>query len=288
VADSASPSKGYVPIKNRPPGESVEPAAHIVSPDALALVRFGLRAADDPRILNTVKVIDALLKTELPYGPGWHRYNDDGYGEHIDGSPFDGTGVGRIWPLMAGERAHYELAAGHVDEATRLLHVLEASAGIGKLIPEQIWDTTDIPEKELFFGKPSGSAMPLVWAHAEYVKLLRSLRDGHVYDTPPQTVQRYIVSKVESNRLTWRFNYRCLVLPVGKLLRIEVLAPAIVHWSIDNWQTSEDTETRDVGLGVYLVDLPLATQPANTTVVFTFHWSASNTWEGTDFSIIIV
>jgi len=288
VADSASPSKGYVPIKNRPPGESVEPAAHIVSPDALALVRFGLRAADDPRILNTVKVIDALLKTELPYGPGWHRYNDDGYGEHIDGSPFDGTGVGRIWPLMAGERAHYELAAGHVDEATRLLHVLEASAGIGKLIPEQIWDTTDIPEKELFFGKPSGSAMPLVWAHAEYVKLLRSLRDGHVYDTPPQTVQRYIVSKVESNRLTWRFNYRCLVLPVGKLLRLELLAPATVHWSVDNWQTSQDTETRDVGLGVFLADLPVDTQPPNTTVIFTFHWSASNTWEGTDFSIIIV
>jgi glucoamylase len=26
--------------------------------------------------------------------------------------------------------------------------------------------------------------MPLVWAHAEYVKLARSLRDGRVFDTP--------------------------------------------------------------------------------------------------------
>ena len=95
---------------------------HIVSPDALALVRFGLRAADDPRIVNTVKVIDALLKVETPHGPAWHRYNDDGYGEHADGSPFDGTGIGRAWPLLTGERAHYELAAGRSDEAENLLH----------------------------------------------------------------------------------------------------------------------------------------------------------------------
>ena len=88
VADAASPSKGFVPIKNRPPGEKAEQAAHIVSPDALALVRFGLRSPDDVRILNTVKVIDALLKTDLPYGPGWHRYNDDGYGEHQRWKPF--------------------------------------------------------------------------------------------------------------------------------------------------------------------------------------------------------
>ena len=85
---------------------------HLISPDSLALVRFGLRAPDDPRILNTLKVIDALLKVNLPQGPCWYRYNGDGYGEHQDGSPFDGTGIGRPWPLLAGERAHYELAAG--------------------------------------------------------------------------------------------------------------------------------------------------------------------------------
>ncbi|MCG7860540.1 hypothetical protein MD537_26390, partial [Flavihumibacter sediminis] len=92
TATAASPKDGFVPIKNRPPEDSVEMADEIVSPDALALVRFGLRAADDPRIVNTVKVIDALLKTDLPSGPSWHRYNDDGYGEHSDGRPFDGTG----------------------------------------------------------------------------------------------------------------------------------------------------------------------------------------------------
>jgi glucoamylase len=288
TAEAAAPSKGYVPIKNRPPGESIEPAAQIVSPDALALVRFGLRPAEDARILNTVKVIDGVLKTDLPYGPGWHRYNEDGYGEHSDGEAFDGTGMGRVWPLMAGERAHYELASGHVDEARRLLHVLESSTGAGRLLPEQVWDTADIPEKELFLGKPSGSAMPLVWAHAEYVKLLRSLSDGRVFDMPPQTVERYIKEKIESNRIIWRFNFKCQAIPAGKVLRIELLSMGFVHWSLDNWQTTHDTETRETGLGTYIVDLPMDSQPVRTHLVFTFYWSASKTWEGVDFGVNIV
>ena len=287
-ADAASPSKGFVPIKNRPPGDSIEQAAHIISPDALALVRFGLRPADDPRMLNTIKVIDALLKTDLPYGPGWHRYNDDGYGEHNDGGPFDGTGVGRVWPLLTGERAHYELAAGHVDEATRLLNVLEASASAGNLLPEQVWDADDLPDKELFLGKPSGSAMPLVWAHAEYVKLLRSLRDGRVFDMPPQTAERYIQAGTQSNRLSWRFNYKRLTIPAGSILRIELLAQATIHWSVNNWQTVRDTDTHATGLGVYYVDLPSDTMPADTVMVFTFHWSDEDNWEGTNFSVKIV
>ena len=288
VADAASPSKGFVPIKNRPPRDSLEPAAQIVSPDALALVRFGLRAADDPRIVNTVKVIDALLKTDLPYGPGWHRYNDDGYGEHEDGTPFDSTGVGRVWPLLAGERAHYELAAGHVDEAARLLHVLEASVGAGKLLPEQVWDSADIPEHELFFGKPSGSAMPLVWAHGEYVKLLRSLHDGRVFDMPPQTVQRYIKDRAVSNRITWRLNYKCGSLPVGKVLRIELPAPGSVHWSSDYWKTITDSAARDTGLQTYIVDLPSGGLPLGSALVFTIHWLDDDRWEGSDYAVSII
>ena len=106
------PARWFCPHQKPPSGPDRSKAAHLISPDSLALVRFGLRAADDPRILNTVKVIDALLKVNLPQGPCWYRYNGDGYGEHEDGSPFDGTGIGRPWPLLAGERAHYELAAG--------------------------------------------------------------------------------------------------------------------------------------------------------------------------------
>jgi glucoamylase len=287
VAEAASPAAGFVPIKNRPPGESSQPSAHIVSPDALALVRFGLRAPDDPRILNTVKVIDALLKVETSNGPAWYRYNQDGYGEHEDGAPFDGVGVGRAWPLLTGERAHYELAAGRRHEAEQLLAALEAFANEGGMLPEQIWDVSDIPEQELFSGKASGSAMPLVWAHAEYVKLCRSLRNGQVFDMPPQPVQRYQVEETGSPYALWRFNHKCRVIPAGKTLRVEVLAPAVVCWSADGWQTKRELEAQDMGLGVHVADLPTDELKIGMTVVFTFYWPDVGNWEGINFDVEI-
>ncbi len=285
TADAASPHQGFVPIKNRPPDASTAPAELIVSPDALALVRFGLRAADDSRITNTVKVVDALLKVQVPCGPAWHRYDDDGYGEHEDGAPFDGTGIGRAWPLLTGERGHYELAAGQRDVAERLAQAMAEFANPGGMIPEQIWDMPDIPERELFFGKPSGSAMPLVWAHAEYVKLRRSLQDGAVFDLPPQTVQRYLVNKIGSVLTAWRFNQKTSSLPRGNTLRIELLAPAIVHWSADGWQTTHDTPTRDTSLGVHLADLPTGQLESGAIVVFTFYWQQAARWEGDNFAV---
>ena len=292
IAGAASPTQGFVPIKNRPPGQDGgqdgERAYHIISPDALALVRFGLRAPDDPRILNTLRAIDALLSVELPQGPCWYRYNGDGYGEHKDGSPFDGTGIGRPWPLLAGERGHYAVAAGHCDEAEALLTVIENStSGQSRLLPEQVWDEADIPSLELFRGKPTGSACPLVWAHAEYVKLRRSIHDGKIFDQPPQTVKRYLVEKHVRQVFGWRFNNKTRSIPRNKTLRIVLLTPGRVHWSVDNWTTSHDTDARDTGLGTYVVDLPTATLPAGGQAVFTFFWPAENRWEGTDYSVTV-
>jgi glucoamylase len=284
TADAASPLMGFVPIKNRPPGQSRWSASQIVSADALALVRFGLRSADDPRITNTVRVIDALLRTELPQGPLWRRYNEDGYGEHEDGLPFDGAGIGRVWPLLTGERAHYEIAAGRLESARALLRTLEACASDGGLLPEQVWDGNDIPERGLYFGRPSGSAMPLVWAHAEHLKLVRSLHDGQVFDLPPQPVQRYQVEKITSPYRTWRFNHKCRSIPRRKTLRIEVLAPAMIHWSVDSWRTVTDTRTRDTGFGIHVADLPVPSG-TDTRIRFTFLWIEAGHWEGTDFEV---
>jgi len=285
---AASPIQGFVPIKNRPPGEDGDRAYHIISPDALALVRFGLRAPDDPRILNTLRAIDALLSVELPQGPCWYRYNGDGYGEHKDGSAFDGTGIGRPWPLLAGERAHYALAGGHVDQAQSLLTVMENSTiGESRSLPEQVWDSADIPSLELFRGKPTGSACPLVWAHAEYVKLRRSIRDCKIFDQPPQTVKRYLVDKHKRHIFGWRFNNKTRAIPRGKTLRLILLSPARVHWSIDDWKTSHDTDTRDTGVGIHILDLPTASLPAGSQAAFTFYWAAENRWEGTDFAVAI-
>ena len=82
----------------------------------LELVRYGIRSADDPVIVDSVKVMDAVLKVETQAGPVWHRYNHDGYGQQEDGGPFTSVGVGRAWPLLTGERGHYELAAGRSVE----------------------------------------------------------------------------------------------------------------------------------------------------------------------------
>jgi glucoamylase len=285
---AASPTQGFVPIKNRPPGDDVRRASHLISPDSLALVRFGLRAPDDPRILNTIRVIDALLKVQLPQGLCWYRYNGDGYGEHNDGSPFDGTGIGRPWPLLAGERAHYELAAGRPREAEALLAMMEVCpVGASRLLPEQVWDADDIPPLELFRGKPSGSACPLVWAHAEYVKLRRSLRDGKIFDQPPQTVQRYLIEKPTRQIFGWRLNNKTRSVPRNKTLRLVLMFPAVVHWSVDGWKSSQDSNTRDTGLDTYVLDLPTASLPAGSSVVFTFYWAKENRWEGTDYSVVV-
>lgn len=276
-----------VPIKNRPADQAEIRADAVVSTDALALARFGLRAADDPRMKDTLRVIDAVLRVELPAGPSWHRYNGDGYGEHPDGSPFDGTGQGRAWPLLTGERAHHALALGRPAEAERLLATMERLAGEGGLLPEQTWDAPDIPDRELFFGRPAGSAMPLVWAHAEYLKLARSLADGRVFDTPPQTLERYVTGDTRSRLVQWRFNQKIRELPAGRILRVETLAPAVVHWSADGWRTVRDTATLDSGLGVHVADLPTDALGAGAEIRFTFYWPDAGRWEGADFSVKI-
>jgi glucoamylase len=285
TADAASPIEGFVPIKNRPWAQTNMPASQIISPDALALVRFGLRSADDPRIVNTVRVIDHLLKFETPAGPVWRRYNGDGYGEHEDGSAFDGVGIGRPWPLLTGERAHYEIAAGRMDEARRLLATLEACASEGALLPEQIWDGPDIPERELFVGRPSGSAMPLVWAHAEHLKLRRSLRDGRVYDMPAHTRQRYVVERTRSPHTFWRFNHKVESIAEGQILRIETLVPCAIHWTTDAWLTIHDTELQDPGLGEYVGDLDTSDLRPGATIVFTLFWPEVGRWEGVNFHV---
>jgi glucoamylase len=286
-ADAASVRRGFVPIKHRPPEQSRALATSIVSVDALALVRFGLRAPDDPRILDTLTLIDALLKVETPSGPAWHRYTGDGYGEHADGGPFDGTGIGRAWPLLTGERAHFELAAGHQRIAEELADALEAFAGSSGLIPEQIWDSCDVPAHELYFGHSSGSASPLVWAHAEYLKLCRSLQDGYVFDQPAQARERYLIGRKTSGLMIWRYNNKIRTMRAGMTLRIETFSRAQVHWTIDGWQTVQDTATVDTTLGVHIVDLPTTSLSAGGRVDFTFYWLEEKRWEGIDFSVLV-
>lgn len=245
-----------IEVKNRPPDHAFHPASEVISTDALALVRFGLRSADDPKIKDTVKVIDYLLKEETKCGPVWKRYNEDGYGEHKDGSDFDGTGIGRGWPLLVGERAHYEIALKNYKKAKELLLHMVNQSGENYLLPEQIWDDKDIPKKFLFNGKPTLGAMPLVWAHAEFIKLMRSLNAKEIFDCPKQTVDRYQKKNTQSNLFVWKPNHKIKRIPKGKTLRIEVFAPCQIHLTFDRKKNEIKKKTLiENKLGIYYLDL---------------------------------
>lgn len=281
----AIPENKILLINNRLADESYYPYTDIVSVDALSFVRYGLRAADDPKIRQTIQVIDQLLKTETIRGPVWHRYNEDGYGEKNDGSPFDGTGIGRGWPLLTGERAHYEIAYGDIEEAIRLCGVFADFAGVGGLFPEQVWDSADIEHKRLYNGHSTGSAKPLVWAHAEYITLLRSINDQKIFSTPKQTKERYLKKKHPAFIAVWSFHQRLLKMPRGKKLRIQLEHEARIHCSFDQWNTVQDFETCTNSLSVHYVDLPTETLECGQQIDFTIFWKRKQEWEGKDFRV---
>jgi glucoamylase len=129
--------------------------------------------------------------------------------------------------------------------------------------------------------------MPLVWAHAEYLKVCRSLYDRRVFDQPPQTVHRYLVQHTTSDRVIWRFNNKLRTMPTHRTLRVETLASAVVHWSVDEWRTVHDTSTRDTTLGVHVCDLETSGLRGGDRIHFTFYWPEADRWEGVDFLVCI-
>ncbi len=161
----------------------------------LELVRLGIRRADDPLIGKSLAVVDKVLRVETPNGAAWYRYNHDGYGEMDDGRPwnFDGkyTGKGRLWALLSGERGQYELARGERAAArTRLDHML-GFANEGLMLPEQIWDRRESPGAQFAFGEGTGSATPLAWTMAQFIRLASNLSEGRNLETPDIVAARY-------------------------------------------------------------------------------------------------
>ena len=193
--------------------------------------------------------------------------------EKEDGRPFQETGKGRGWPLLAGERAHYEIARGNLQEADRLRATMEAQTSECGLIPEQVWDSSDIPERKLFNGRPTGSGMPLVWAHAEYLNLLRSLHDKKVWGTPPQPIERYQLKRNTCPFQIWTAEQPRSKVSGGKDLRIDCKRSTTVLWTKDKWKTTVRAHTTDSGLGVHYAFLPLADCKVGDHIAFRMHGS---------------
>ena len=278
---SPNPDEAEVHVAN---GGGEHPARNFVSGDFLHLVRLGVRSADDPLIADSLAVIDQVLKRDLPQGPCWRRYNYDGYGQKPDGNAYDGMGEGRCWPILTGERGHYELAAGR--DALPFIKALEKFANEGGMLAEQLWDADDLPEGKMKRGSPTGAAMPLCWAHAEYVTLVRSHKDGVCFDRIEPVYQRYARAKTGSKIEMWTLAHQPQRMPQGKTLRIITEKPATIHWSFDDWTTANDLATHDTGFGCWFADLPANQLKTNDRIVFTFLWQEG--WEGKDFQVEIV
>jgi len=277
-------NNAWVQIANRLPGTRyLFPAKDVVDGGFLELVRYGVLKADDPIIENTVQVIDHCLKVDTPSGPSWHRYNYDGYGQGEHGEPFVHYGTGRAWPLLTGERGHYELARGR--DVTPYIRAMESFAAPCGPIPEQIWDTTDLPEAHMLFGKPTGSAMPLAWAHAEYLKLIRSVHDGVVFDLIPEVKERYI-DNANTCKLfeIWRHNWQVPKIRRGFTLRVIDSSIFTLHWTNDGWTNHHDDPATEACAGAYYVDIQI---PFNQegVIEFTFFRPDRNLWEGSNFEV---
>ena len=287
-------------INNRPPGTRYEfEAREIIDGGFLELVRYGIRRADDPLMIDSLKVVDAVLKKDLPQGPGWLRYNWDGYGQGFDGAPFHSHGQGRVWPLLTGERAHYEIAAGH--DVSGLIKTYEGFATAGNMLPEQVWDAPDRPEEHLKIGEPAGSACPLVWAHAEYLKLLRSAVDGQVFDRIEPVFQRYGKFKSEHNHARsahhGRSHSQCFEIfsqhrPIQTItpnatLRVLSDRRFELIWSDNHWESTNTTTSRGLGSAGFSADIQPGQRQNGSGLSLTFFWPEENRWLGHNYEIRI-
>jgi glucoamylase len=164
----------------------------IVDAGFLELVRLGIKRADDPLIIKSLALVDKLIKVETPHGAAWYRYNHDAYGERQDGGDYDGrSGVGRLWPLLTGERGEYELARGRSMAARKRLDTMMKFANEGGMIAEQVWDRPRSPSANLRFGSGTGSATPLAWSMAQFIRLAVNIEKGRNLETPDIVAARY-------------------------------------------------------------------------------------------------
>ncbi|WP_367176464.1 glycoside hydrolase family 15 protein [Haloarcula rubripromontorii] len=170
---------------------------NIIDGGFLELVRLGIKPDDDETIRNSVVEVDDTISVDTKYAPGFYRYNGDGYGERArtdQGAPWtvEHKGKGRLWPLLTGERAEYELHRDDPDlPPENCLRMLQDVANSGRMIAEQIWDRGHATDYDWEFAQGTGSATPLAWSMAQYVRLAHGISAGEPVETPAFVDDRY-------------------------------------------------------------------------------------------------
>ena len=270
----------YIRLSSNPDQRPTEGA---IAPEFLELVRYGLRRPKDDRVLRSLQGVDTSLKVSLPAGPSWRRYTGDRYGEHEDGSPWDGAGRGRAWPVLTGERARHFFAMGL--PAAEMVRSLEGFAGQGLMLPEQLWDGPDIPARKLQFGRPNGAACPLGWAHAEYLELLVTIALAGFPDIVMPARRRYTEGVALEPAFVWSHKHQITKIAAGRALRVQLPRPGSVHYTLDDWKSYREAEAVDTTLGVWVAEIPCQRQPPGTDISWTAHYMTG--WEGRNFSLSV-
>lgn len=162
----------------------------IVDAGFLELVRLGIRRPTDETISRSVQIIDSTIRVETPNGPSFRRYNHDGYGETFFGGPWLGEGIGRLWPIFTGERGEYEIARG--QDATPYLEAMMHFANVGGMIPEQVWDAAEPSQSKFVFGSGTGSATPLAWSMAEFIRLVVCAEEKRIVGQPTIVADHFL------------------------------------------------------------------------------------------------
>jgi glucan 1,4-alpha-glucosidase len=253
----------------------------------LEYVRLGELRAKDPVVRNSVKVVDATIEKHTDNGPGWMRYNGDGYGDcnvaagttscTVNGAPWtDGdVGTGHPWPVLGVERAQQYLALGRTIKASSLLATVNAMNSGPGLVPEQVWDGPDLPRAPFgsdpttasigfVNGEADGSASPLTWGAGAQVRLTADLSAGRDLERPAQVRRRYVVHRQRTTPLT-------VAGPADESAvtgsTVDVTGTAAPHARIDIADVATDNDnatthrtTRADRHGAFSLDVPAAAQ----------------------------
>ena len=275
---------GVLELRNQPPGAPTAfPAKDIVDAGFLELVRYGIRKPGDPLIEDSLRVVDAVLKVDTPFGPCWRRYNHDGYGQRKRWRALPGLGI-RARLAAADRGARALRAGGRRAMCGRLSGRWRASPLRPNCCPSKSGRCRTCPRPTCISDVPPEAPCLWLWAHAEYIKLVRSAADGQVFDLISEVADRYRNRRTAPPLEIWKFNRQVRSLPAGGTLRIQAASPFRLHWTCDEWKQAHDTDSTPIGTGHEYVDIRVpAAQKA--PVRFTFFWTTAEHWEGRDFQV---
>ena len=234
----------------------------VIDAGFLELQRLGILPATDPDVANSLPLVDQVIGRTTNSGQGYYRYGvvtpgtEDGYGDcntgdptncTVQGKPWAGVcgsqnqnqGSGHLWPVLAGERAEHAVATGDRRAATDLWRSMaDTASGIG-LVPEQAWEDDALAAApfgtaaecaSIGFqnGKAAGSASPLTWSAAQFVRLSANIRAGRITERPLDTTLRYLIRTQAATTVTLTAPADNTVVPNGPVPVTGTTAPNAV------------------------------------------------------------